>query len=290
MGKRLTYGALLVGTLGCFSCSNMPSQTHGPIVLGDSSSIVTERDPARLQDLVADLKPTITSSEPKDTEATPKDNTPQKGPDTAKKTTTTANTTTTAAATKPAPPAALTGAGLKADFGVVSMLIPGLTAKQSGNPNLEHANGAVFTYQSGTLNGNVIKVNVNVIKISQRYQSVVILKNELGVLPLESLSLTSDWIPLKGINGMYRISGLDEKSLEYPDAERNQIRNAVSKAAQRRRYSRRKIQDWVNSVRNVRNINQKPLYVTVRSVMWKIDGKDANGKLFSKQIRIDIPL
>jgi len=45
----------------------MPSENHGPIVLGDSSTIVTETDPARLKDLVTDLKPVISSSEPRDT-------------------------------------------------------------------------------------------------------------------------------------------------------------------------------------------------------------------------------
>ena len=118
----------------------------------------------------------------------------------------------------------------------------------------------------------------------------MVLKNELGMLPLETLTSTTSWTPLKGMNNIYQISGLDEKSLEYPDVNRNEIRNAISKATRRRHMSRRKMQEWESSVRNVRAANQKPLFVVLRSVMWKIDGKDADGKIFSKQIRIDIPL
>ena len=258
--------------------------------MGDSSTIVTESDPQRLQDLVTDLKPVITSSEPKDTEENAGKN-PVKGkvPDTAKKVAATV-ATKQPVPTAPAAPATPSGAGLKADFNIMSLVITNVNAKQSGNPNLTHANGAVYTLQSGTINGNLIKVTPNVTKVSQRYQSVVVLKNELGVLPLESLTTTTDWEPLKGINNIYRIAGLDEKSLEYPEVHRNEIHTAVGKAAKRHRFSRKKVQDWENSVRNVKSVNQKPLFVTLRSVMWKIDGKDASGKLFSKQIRIDIPL
>ena len=129
-----------------------------------------------------------------------------------------------------------------------------------------------------------------VTKVSQRYQSVVVVKNELGTLPLETLSTTTSWEVLKGMNNIYRITGLDEKSLDYPDANRGTIQSAVKKAAQRRRMSRKKVEEWVSSVHNVRSTNQKPLTVMLRSVMWKIDGKDANGRIFSKQIRIDVPM
>ena len=59
MHRRFTHIAMLGAIVFFFSCKNMPTQTHGPIVLGDSSVIVTETDPQKLQDLVTDLKPTI---------------------------------------------------------------------------------------------------------------------------------------------------------------------------------------------------------------------------------------
>ncbi len=282
MGKYFSYAALLTWAILFCSCQNMPSGNRGPIILGDPSTIVTETDSSRLQDMVIDLNPQITPSAQKETEAPDKKESPSP-PDTATK--------PAAIAIQPtASPATLTGSGLKADFGTVVFLIPNLNVKQGGNTNLTHAHGAVYTFLNGNINGNVIKVTPNVTKVSQRYQSVIILKNELGVLPLESLQTLAAWKPIKGVNNVYRITGLDEKSLEHAESNQSAIRNAVAKAAQRRRLSKKKVQEWVSSVHNVRSANQKPLYVTLRSVMWKIDGKDASGKLFSKQIRVDFPL
>jgi len=282
MGTRFLYTALLSVAVCLFSCKDMPSKNHGPIVLGDSANIVTERDPQKLQDLVTDLNPVIKPAENSDTTPVVTQ--------TVSATNTTDTTKKNATATNAKPQAPLTGNGLKADFNEVSILIPNLNAKLAGNPNLQRANGAVYSYINGLVNGNLIKVNGNVTKVSQRYQSVVVVKNELGTLPLESLSTTTAWEPLKGANNVYHISGLDEQSLDFPEANHNTIRNALSKAANRRRVSRKKLQEWENSIRNVHATNQKPLYVTLRSVMWKIDGKDAKGRMFSKQIRVDMPL
>jgi hypothetical protein len=143
---------------------------------------------------------------------------------------------------------------------------------------------------SGNIPGNQIQVTAAVTKVSQRYQTVIAVKNELGTLPLETLTTTTGWKALTGSNNTYKITGLDAKSLDYAEGNKNAIRNAVSKAAKKHRFSRRKVQEWEESVRNVRAVNQKPCYVILRSVMWKIDGKDANGKAFSRQIRVDLPL
>jgi hypothetical protein len=231
---------------------------------------------------VADLKPEIPSStlqadSPKTTAAT-------STADTAKK-------AAAGAAQAAPPPAALpAGPGLKAEFKDVSILIPNLNAKQSGNPNLKNANGAVYTWVSGNLAGNVLRTTGNITKVSQRYQSIIVLKTKNGNLPLESLMETVDWKLVKGGNGAYPIIGINENELEYSDATGNEIRNAVMKSARSRHYSSKKTQEWLAALGNPRTANQKPLVVTLRSLMFKIDGKDANGKIFSKQMRVDCPL
>jgi hypothetical protein len=276
MSTRVLFVALFAGSMMA-SCDNMQSQKRGPIVLGDSSAIVTEKDPQKLQDLVTDLQPVLH----RDTVKTEQTAIAQKAPDTAKK--------AVASVTPKAPPVS-SGNGLTIDFNIASMMIANVIAKQAGRPDLSRANGAVYTWTSGVINGSLLKVTANVTKVSQRYQSVIVLKNELGTLPLESLSTTTSWEPLKGSDNIYRATGLDDRSLDAPDINKNTIRNAVQKAARRHRMSRRKTEEWEESVRNVRSADQKPLYVILRSVMWKIDGKDANGKIFSRQIRIDMPL
>jgi hypothetical protein len=279
MITRFSHITLFAGTALFFlSCNNTPSNNHGPIVLGDSSTIVTENDPQKLKDLVTDLQPVIPSSENKE-----EDTKPETKSDTAK----TAKAETTPANTQQ--PSVPDVAGLKAEFKEVAILIPGLNVKQAGNPNLQKANGAVYSLQGGEINGSSLKISGNITKVSQRYQTVVVLKNDMGTLLLDALGTTTGWKQING-NGTYKITGLDAASLVVPDADGSDIRQAATKAAQHRRWSRKKIQELQNEIRRVRNPNQKPLSLVLRSVMWKIDGKDAQGKLFSKQVRVDVPL
>ncbi len=259
----------------------MPSKNHGPIKLGDSSTIVTETDPNRLQDLVTDLKPEIPSS----TQAvdTPK-------PVAASTTDTAKKQVATTAAPVPGPAALPAGAGLKAEFKEVSFMIPNLTAKLSGKADLSKATGAVYTWASGNLQGNVVHTTGNVTKVAQRYQSIIVLKTKNGSLPLDALTETTDWKLMKGGSGSYPILGLTETEMEFSDADAGDIKNAVTKSCRARRYSSKKTQEWMAALNGAKAGNQKPLVVTLRSLMFKVDGKDPSGKIFSKQIRIDVPL
>ena len=282
---------VVAGVLFFASCDDSRPVGSGAIVLGDSSVIVTESDPQQLKDLVTDLQPVIPPAENKDEDPGAAENKPDSShkPMPAQAG---AAASPAAAPTQPTPPAKIVsnGPGLKAEFKDVTVIIPGLTVKQAGNPNLEKANGAVYTLNDGTVNGATMRIIGTVTKVSQRYQSVVVLKTEDGTFPLDALSLTTKWESVTGNNNTYRITGLDPKSMKVYDADAKNIKSAVQRMTQRRRMSRKMAQQIQNSTRNLRAVNQKPLYVELRSVMWKIDGKDANGRLFSKQIRIDVPM
>jgi hypothetical protein len=271
-------GLLSLVVLFFCSCSETKSVNNGPIVLGDSATIITEEDPRKLKDLVAEMEPIVPPAENTDTPEG------QRAADLQAKDTPIANAP---AKEQPKPIAA---SGMQANFKDVSITFENINGKLSGNPNLERANGAVFTWLSGTINGSKIRISGDVQKVSQRYQTVVLLKSRYGTLLIDGLSTTSDWESLKGGNGIYQIAGLDGRSLEYTDAGPAAIRNAVAKAARRRRMSRRNVEELMRSIKHVRDANQKPFIVELRSVMWKVDGKDAQGRNFSKQIRLDVPL
>lgn len=262
------------------SCGDGKKAADGPIVLGDSATIVTEEDPNQLKDLVTDLNPVIPpSEEPK-----------EESPATAEAATTASVAPTTTQPAQPTAAALPSGQGLRAEFKDVTVVIPGLEVKQAGNKNLERANGAVYTLENGKINGATLTASGTITKVSQRYQSVVLMTSDVGELVLDQLSITSGWKEVKGNGNTFAIRGLDAGSIEYYDADADDIRRAVERAAKRRRLSRRKVQDLVSDVRRVRSVSQKPLHGELRSVMWKIDGKDASGRAFSKQIRVDIPM
>jgi len=280
VSKLINIGVVAGLMLFISSCDSSNPAAKGPIVLGDSSAIVTEADQQQLKDMVTDLQPVIPPAENKDEEQKPAADTPKTTakPEPDKK-----------PAEQKAQPLPNTP-GLRAEFKEVTVQIGGLGVKQAGNRDLQRANGAVYTLTSGNIAGATIRVSGSVTKISQRYQTISVMKSNAGDLPLEALSVTTRWENVNGGPNGYKITGLDAPSLQYYDADAEDIRDAVQRAARRRRMPRHKVQALVNSVRHLRAANQKPLVVVLRSVMWKIDGKDAQGRNFSKQIRVDIPL
>lgn len=248
-------------------------------MLGDPATIVTETDSQHLKDMVTDLSPVI--PEPAPTTETPTQNT-----DTTKK----QEVITTAPVEKPTEAAAPQGKGLTVAFEPVTVFIPNIETKTYRNQDPKKGSGASYQLIDGNLNNNQLKISEgNVTKVSQRYQTVVILKNSLGTLQLDALSNTTEWKELKGNKNTYTISGLDARKLEYADADASDIRKAVERALRAHRIAKRKHAEWLNSVRHTRDANQAPLKVVLRSVIWKIEGKDAKGKVYQKQLRIDLP-
>ncbi len=171
------------------------------------------------------------------------------------------------------------------------MLIPNVETKTYRNQNLQKASGASYELTNGELSGNKLRFSgATIQKVSQRYTTTIVAKNELGTLELDALEHTTDWEALKGSNNSFSITGLEPGQLDYRKSTATVIRNAVSREAKSKRLNRQTIQKWEQSVRNIRTVNQKPLSVVLRSVMWKLEGKDAAGKAFQKQIRIDMPI
>jgi hypothetical protein len=267
MNLRILVPAILMA--GLLSCKGERStKSRGPIVLGDSSTIVTETNTALLQDQVTDLKPALDNEE--DTTATVRDTAQAKRP--------------TAAAA--APVQAAPAGGLVASFREVTLNISGITTRSYGKQDLQKARGATYELTSGNLNGAQLRISGGqVTKVSQRYQSMLILKDGNDKLVLESLPrYTSDWEVIDG-SGVYNISGLNGKDLEYKMPSANALRNAVQQAARRAHLNRQDTREWLDAVRNLRSPNQAPAAVILRSVMWRVEGKG-----FNKELRVDVPV
>lgn len=261
------------------ACKDGVTKSHGPIVLGDSSVIVTETDTKYLEDFVNDIQQntadtvatatTSTAAAPKDSVQAP---VPKEQPKPA-----------------PAQPAAPKSNGLTIEFKDITVFIPGVSSK---NNNSKHnGNSAAYGLSGGELNGSQLQISGGTVqKVTQRYTTSVVLDDDLGTFVLEQLNHTSAWTPLKGNGSNYYITGLDDRHLEHSNASGNAIRTAVQRAARAKRLSRKKENELLNSVRNVRAVNQKPLEVVLRTVVWQIEGKDARGKNFRKELRIDMPI
>jgi hypothetical protein len=276
MNKRFLLGVAFAGALfatGCDSSSENSKAGNKPIVLGDPSTIVTEKDSTYLQDMVADLKPAEALA---DTTQIPAVDSTAKKADTIAK------------AEKAPEPEKPKASGLTAAFKEVTVSFPGISGKVAGKQkDLQKSNDATYQLTGGNIDGASLQVSgATVINVSMRYQTGVRIKNNLGTLELDNLSATSGWKAIKG-NNSYNIDIPADNKLEGARINQNTIRNAVNKAARQKRLNKKTQQQWQNSVKNVRGPG-KPVDVYVRAVMFKIDGKDKAGKSFSKQVRIDL--
>lgn len=276
----IVAGAILLG-----SC--VTGGTSGkPIVLGDTTTIVTESDSTYLKDFVEDVKPSsVTTAAADSTPAVPADTAVKQPEPVATQSEPEKKGDIEEKAEKPA-----TANGLAIVFKNVSVVIPDIKARSgSSEKAISNANSVTYQLSGGTLNNKEIKVSGGTVEsISQKVQSVVEVRNNLGTLELSNLTANSGWVKLKGSKNEYTISGLTASQLPAPRISPSSLRNAVSRAAKAQRMKKAKEQQWLNAVKNVRSATQKPLRLTLKSVTWKIDGKDGSGKRYSKQIRMDI--
>ncbi|MBZ0099233.1 MAG: hypothetical protein K8F30_09120, partial [Taibaiella sp.] len=266
---------LLLPAFSACNDSDNPTGQAPAIKMGDPATIVTETDSQYLADVVPDLK--MNTGRPATIASTKPDSIPP-AVDTAQVSTQSATSSTPA------------GAGLRVPFPQAEFFIPDITVKTYKEPNLETDYGASYEITEGTLVDNKIYIKgANIDDVYMRYQTIIVARNDLGTLPLESLRKLTDWKKLKGSNGVYEID-LEPKKLEGLKVSNKAIRNAVNRDARNRNWSRSGIQKWVNSLRNVKSSTSKPMHTELRSVMWKVTGKDANGRPFQRQLRIDVPI
>lgn len=271
--SRLAILGCMATAMTLQSCTGGNNKGKGaPIVLGDTSSIVTEHDSVYLEDLVLNI------------EFGPMPELKDDHEDSVRKSATRANV-----------PASkemmLSGGGLKVPFSDVTMFIPSITTRTFQNVDYKKANGASFQLTSGELNDNyLILQGATITEVAMRYQSVIVVRTDLGMLELSTMKTLTEWEAMNGKNGMYRIVGLATDQLKHETGNNAAIVDAVNRATRSKRMSSASRIAWENSVKEANSTNQRPLYVELTTVMWRVRGKDKDGNNFQKQLRIDIPV
>jgi hypothetical protein len=273
---NLTYIAAL-SVLILSSCGASSENQHkGPIVLGDSATIVTEKDSQYLKDEVMDIEPRRVQEV--DT-AVPL---PQSKEQTA------VPAKDTAVVAKQHQPEEN---GQAIDFGGAKMVLSGLRLKESRKQNTIQEEGLSYSLNSGNLGTSKLVVyGAKNITIKQRYQSKLILKSSLGTVDLRDLGLyTSGWNNVSGSNaGNAQSFGLASLSrIAYAQVNNNKIKNAADRELRKRRTNSRTIQSWMKEIKRVRSGNDRPCEIILDNVQWQISGTDEKGKPFRKTIRVD---
>ncbi len=263
---------ILLLTASCGEPAN--KQGKGPIVLGDSATIITEKDSQYLKDEVMDIEPrnkvvvdttvavptpkTETAAHHKDAEATKKEPEEQ---------------------------------GQSIDFGGAKVVLTGLKLKEPHRQNPAQENGLTYSLSSGNLgSAKLIVYGAKNITVKQKYQSRLVLKSDLGTVDLRDLGLyTSGWnnVPgnAAGNSQSFALSALHR--LAFSQVNNNKIRNAADRELRKRRTNSRTIQNWLKEIRKTRSATDDPCEIMLDNVQWQISGTDEKGKAFHKTIRVD---
>ncbi len=253
--------------------NNTELKNRGPIVLGDPSTIVTEKDSQYLKDEVMDLVP---SQRLQVDTAVTLSRKPER-------------TTVSADTVKPAEQ---TASGHTISFGTTKFVFAGLQAKDARRQNADRDNGLTYTLRSGNpASAKLYVYGIKNVTVKQRYQSRLMLKSGLGSVDLRDLGLyTSGWNNINpaqsGSTATIGLSGLN--NIGYSQVNNNKIRNAADRELRKRRTNSRTIQNWMKEIRKVRNANDAPCDIILDNVQWQISGTDANGRPFQKTIRLDV--
>lgn len=273
---RILSTLFLIAVLSLLQACQSSESAHrrGAIVLGDTATIVTETNPTYLSDNVADFE-------------LPKEQVQEEKPvvddaPVAKEAPATEEPKSDAAE------APQTKGGLDVPFVGMPISISNVQARMGRQVDWHKARGVSYTTSESNFNGKTLSIkSTHVLKVMQRYQTVVLVQSNKGKLyKLNVPSSTSNWQTLKGNNGNYALSGLAKNQLQYGQSiSPAALKKAIQKLARVQRLNHKEEEQLMRSTRNV---HQVPCVVALQSIVWKISAKDASGKPLERELRIDI--
>lgn len=281
------YSAISVFALFLASCdnaNNLSGKKFEPIILGDSSTIVTETDADKLKNIVNDVEYATTpivaaevidnvvkeDAKPETTQ-TP---TPEPAPKTEEP--------------KPAVVVSNNGKQLSLNIGNnTQIILSGITTKEFKSQDPSKVNDLSYLVTAGDINKITISVTNGKLKaISQRYQSTVGLNVEQNLWPLKSLGTkTSDWATKK-VNGTYTFS--ENGKLVFNTVSAQKLKDAAQKMLQQKKYKKEVVNNVLNKIGNKANPNTAPFSIIAQNYQFQIEGTDSKGKAFQKIIRLDL--
>ena len=275
MKVNLIYVSAGILLLGASCGSNSGTRGMGPIILGDSSTIITEKDSQYLKDDVMDIEPRRAAAPDTAVSLPPKKDEPVLP---AK------DTVATIKKVQEEP-------GFAVSFGDAKLVFSGLKLKDGRKQNPVQDNGLTYSLHSGNLgSAKVFVYGAKNISIKQRYQTRLTLKSDLGTVDLRDLGLyTSGWNTLPSGNSgnapHFALSSLN--NVTYSQVNNNKIKNALDRELRKHRTNSRTIQSWMKEIKRVRSAGDEPCDIILDNVQWQVSGTDAHGKTFHKNIRID---
>ncbi len=267
MKQFLLAIAILLG----LSC-NEEKGPATPIVLGDSSTIVTESNPQYLANETNDISPANKkSTEGQITNMMTQIDSAQSVKKLEEKNT------------------SIPLKGFQISFAECEVVFQGLSAHAiQSSQDERQSNSVAYVWDAGNMFEMALQVKgLDEVKVEQRTFTRLYAEQGAEAYGLNDLGkFISAWHTLPGKNNQF--ISLGNNSLQFFPVDHQKISNAVDRELRKRKKSREDIQRWSSLLKQTNSYTDVPCKLLMVSGQWRIIGKQ-NGKRVQKLIQFDIP-
>lgn len=247
-------------------------QAGKPIILGDSSSIVTEGDSRYLKNVTEDISPT----NKKTTEG--KITAMMMEVDSVK-----------SAMKLEEQDHAAPLSGFTINFSECEVVFDGLSAHAIQNSQDERTSNSVSYLVDG---GNLYEISLQIrglaeVKVEQRIFTRLSVEDGADEFLLNDLGkFISPWSSLPGKDITF--ISLGSNSLQFFAVDHTKIQNALDRELRKKKKNRQEIAEWMQVIRKTNSYADAPCNIHMVSGQWRITGKK-DGKRVQKLIQFDLP-
>lgn len=269
--KIIPICSCIVWLLSCGEKNDGPKRA---IVLGDSSTIVTETDPRFLDNQTEDIAPNNHKSSAKKIAQMMVQ---VDSLNATKKLEENAGTVTT-----------VSGLTISfEDFDVIFNNLSGHSAHK--DPNEKKSNSVSYIYDGGDFKEMKVQVkNLHEVSVEEKLVTKLTASIQNERFVLQSLgTYNSPWYTLPGKDNLFISTG--SNSVQFNDVNQNKLKQALNSALQNKRKSSTFTKAALEESKNARSAIDKPYVIEIYSVQYIVKGT-VNGNKVKKLIRFDIPL
>jgi hypothetical protein len=261
----------LILAICVFSCKEKPNVTT-PIILGDTSTIVTESDERFLKNITEDISP-------------------------KKKRTTEKQITSMMIEVDSAKSAQKLDQGntssplygFTINFAECDVVFDGLSAHAIQNSQDERKSNSVsYVKDAGELNEIALQIRgLDEARVEQRNYLKLFLQNGSEEIILNDLGkYISVWYPLAGKDFKYVSLGIN--SHQFFAIDNAKLKNALDRELRKKKKTNQEIQSWMDLIKKTNTYSDAPCKLKWMSAQWRITGKKS-GKRVQKLIQFDMP-
>lgn len=266
------YGILLLVLSAC----ETKVEEKKPIVIGDSTTIVTEQNEFYRQNNTKDISPTNKNSSEKQIHTMMVQVDSMQSAKKLEEVSASSQKTALR--------------GFTINFTECDIVFDGLSAHAiNERQNERTSNSVAYVVDGGNISEMLVQIQtLTEVKAEQRLFTKLFIELENEIVELQDLGkYISSWTTLQGKENKF--VSLNIGNTQFFEVTHEKLVNALDRELRKKKKNKQVLQSGMTLLKNTKNYSDSPCLVKVVSSQWRIIGK-ADGKRVQKLIQFDIPL